>query len=84
MGAAIRILGLDPGLARMGWGMVALAGTRLTHIGHGVITTRTADGLGLRLLALHRAVAVVIAEHKPDAVAVEQAFVAKDPGAALK
>ena len=37
MPGAIRILGLDPGLARMGWGVVALEGTRLTHLGHGVI-----------------------------------------------
>lgn len=84
MSAAIRILGLDPGLARMGWGVIALAGTRLTHIGHGVITTRRTEGLGPRLLALHRAVAAVIVEQKPDAIAVEQAFVAKDPAAALK
>ena len=54
MPGAIRILGLDPGLARMGWGVVALEGTRLSHIAHGVIATRTAIGLGARLMALHR------------------------------
>jgi crossover junction endodeoxyribonuclease RuvC len=84
MSAAIRILGLDPGLARMGWGVIFVSGSRLNHVAHGVIATRAADGLGPRLLALHRAVAAVIAEQKPDAIAVEQAFVAKDPGAALK
>ncbi|HTP76424.1 MAG TPA: crossover junction endodeoxyribonuclease RuvC [Rhizomicrobium sp.] len=84
MTAPIRILGLDPGLARMGWGVIAASGSRLTHVAHGVITTRTADGLGLRLLALHRALAAIIAEQKPAAIAVEQAFVAKDPSAALK
>ena len=84
MTAPIRILGLDPGLARMGWGVIAVSGSRLTHVAHGVITTRTADGLGLRLLALHRALAAIIAEQKPAAIAVEQAFVAKDPSAALK
>lgn len=84
MPGAIRILGLDPGLARMGWGAIALEGTRLTHIAHGVIVTKTAAGLGARLLALHAELTTVIATHKPHAMAVEMAFVAKDPQAALK
>ena len=84
MPAAIRILGLDPGLARMGWGVVALDGTRLSHIAHGVITTRTAMGLGARLLVLYREIITVIASLQPMAIAVEQAFVARDPSAALK
>lgn len=84
MPAAIRILGLDPGLARMGWGVVTLDGTRLSHIAHGVIATKTAMGLGARLHVLHTTLVTVIAEHRPMAIAVEQAFVAKDPSAALK
>ena len=84
MTAVIRILGLDPGLARMGWGVIAVAGSKLTHIAHGVIITKSAEGLGLRLLALHRELAVVIAEQRPVAISVEQAFVAKDPSAAMK
>ena len=84
MPTAIRILGLDPGLARMGWGVVALEGTRLSHIDHGVILTRTSAGLGARLLTLYRELSVVIASHGPTAIAVEQAFVARDPSAALK
>ena len=84
MPGPIRILGLDPGLARMGWGVVTLDGTRLSHIAHGVIATKTAMGLGMRLLALHRELVIVIAEHRPVAISVEQAFVARDPSAALK
>jgi crossover junction endodeoxyribonuclease RuvC len=84
MPGAIRILGLDPGLARMGWGVVALEGTRLSHIAHGVIATRTVLGLGARLMALHAELTQVIALHRPEAIAVEQAFVARDPSAALK
>ncbi len=84
MSAPIRILGLDPGLARMGWGVIAVSGSRLNHVAHGVIATRAADSLGLRLLALHQALEKVIAEQRPSAIAVEQAFVAKDPSAALK
>ena len=84
MSGTIRILGLDPGLSAMGWGVIAISGSRLTHIAHGVIATKPALGLGLRLMALHRELALVIAEHGPASIAVEQAFVAKDPGAALK
>ena len=80
----VRILGLDPGLGRMGWGAIDCEGTRLRHVAHGVIVTRAADSLGVRLLALHTEVARVIAELHPGAIAVEQAFVHKDPSAALK
>lgn len=85
MGAtAIRILGLDPGLSAMGWGVIALDGTRLSHIEHGVIATKPSLGLGLRLMMLHRELTAVIARLAPRAIAVEQAFVARDPSAALK
>ena len=85
MGAtAIRILGLDPGLSRMGWGVITLEGSSLSHIEHGVIATEASSGLGLRLLALHRELSAVIARLSPVAIAVEQAFVARDPSAALK
>lgn len=68
----------------MGWGVIAVSGSRLAHIAHGVITTRAADGTGARLLALHEALQNVIIEQRPAAIAIEQAFVAKDPSAALK
>jgi crossover junction endodeoxyribonuclease RuvC len=84
MRGAIRILGLDPGLAHMGWGMIVLEGTRLAHVEHGVIATKTAMGLGIRLMVLHRELSEVIARLSPAAIAIEQAFVAKDPSAALK
>lgn len=81
---ALRILGLDPGLALMGWGVIDMDGTRLSHVAHGVIATKTAEGLGPRLMRLHGALEAVIAEHRPAAIAVELAFVHKDPSAALK
>jgi len=80
----VRILGLDPGLGRMGWGVIDVTGSRLIHVAHGVIVTRSGDGLGVRLLALHNEITRVIAELRPVAIAVEQAFVHKDPSAALK
>jgi crossover junction endodeoxyribonuclease RuvC len=81
---AVRILGLDPGLGRMGWGVIDVDGTKLSHVAHGVIVTRAGDGLGLRLMKLHSEVARIIDELCPSAIAVEQAFVHKDPSAALK
>jgi crossover junction endodeoxyribonuclease RuvC len=80
----IRIMGLDPGLALMGWGIIDMEGTRLSHVAHGVIATKAVDGLGPRLMQLHRALGEIIAAHAPRAIAVEQAFVHKDPSAALK
>jgi len=84
MFAAIRILGLDPGLARMGWGVIDVSGTKLLHVAHGVLTSDAKTDLGARLMALHAALSNVIAELAPAAIAVEQAFVHKDPSAALK
>jgi crossover junction endodeoxyribonuclease RuvC len=79
-----RILGLDPGLARMGWGVIAVDGSRLLHIAHGVLTSDSKSGLGVRLLMLHGGLTEIIAELSPQAIAIEQAFVHKDPSAALK
>jgi crossover junction endodeoxyribonuclease RuvC len=84
MSLTIRILGLDPGLAQMGWGVIDVSGSRLSHVAHGVIATKTAMGLGVRLMLLHRELTLIIQNHAPVAIAVEQAFVARDPQAALK
>jgi crossover junction endodeoxyribonuclease RuvC len=84
MSLSIRILGLDPGLAQMGWGVIEVSGSRLCHVAHGVIATKAASGLGVRLMTLHRELELVIQNHAPAAIAVEQAFVARDPQAALK
>jgi crossover junction endodeoxyribonuclease RuvC len=80
----IRILGLDPGLARMGWGVIDVSGSRLNHVAHGVLTSNAKTSLGARLFVLHEQLCAVILETRPVAIAVEQAFVAKDPSAALK
>ena len=84
MSLAIRILGLDPGLSAMGWGVIEMTGTRLSHIAHGVIVTKPSAGLGIRLMTLHQELTRIIGGHGPTAIAVEQAFVARDPQAALK
>jgi crossover junction endodeoxyribonuclease RuvC len=80
----IRIVGFDPGLSRTGWGVIAVTGTKLAHIANGVIATAASLGLAQRLALLHQGILTVLADHAPHDVAVEQAFVAKDPVAALK
>lgn len=82
--ARVRIVGLDPGLARMGWGAIEIEGTRLIYVAHGVLTTDPQASLALRLLVLHDALMEVLARLEPQAIAIEQAFVHKDPSAAMK
>jgi crossover junction endodeoxyribonuclease RuvC len=84
MTGTIRILGLDPGLGAMGWGVIDVTGMRLAHVEHGVIVTRPAEGLGMRLHRLHDTLTALIVRLAPAQIAVEQAFVARDPQAALK
>src|SRR5712671_4932007 len=84
MSVVIRILGLDPGLRRMGWGAIDCSGSRLTYVAHGVIATDASDGLGVRLAALYCELTRAIESLRPNAIAIEQAFVHRDPSAALK
>ena len=80
----IRILGIDPGLRRTGWGMVEITGNRLGFLGCGSVMTRDEDGLAVRLLALHDGLMRVVEEFAPDEAAVEATFVNKDAAATLK
>jgi crossover junction endodeoxyribonuclease RuvC len=81
---AIRILGIDPGLRNMGWGIIEAAGTRLTYVASGSIHSQSTDDLGARLRQLHQGLARVIDTHAPHEAAVEETFVNRDPQSALK
>ncbi|MDR3408206.1 MAG: crossover junction endodeoxyribonuclease RuvC [Methylovirgula sp.] len=81
---AIRILGIDPGLRNMGWGIIEAAGARLTYVASGSIHSRSTDDLGARLCQLHQGLARVIDTHAPHEAAVEETFVNRDPQSALK
>jgi crossover junction endodeoxyribonuclease RuvC len=84
MSNAIRILGLDPGLRRTGWGVIALDGARLSHIAHGVITPGETLPLSERLLAVFEGVAEVVAAHAPHEAAIEETFVTANGSSTLK
>jgi crossover junction endodeoxyribonuclease RuvC len=81
---SVRIIGIDPGLRRTGWGLIACQGTRLSHVADGVITSDQALSLAERLVQLRGALAQVIAEWQPDEAAVEETFVNTDARATLK
>ena len=79
-----RILGIDPGLRRTGWGLVACEGNRLLFIGCGSVETNERMPLGARLVAIHDGLLRVVEEFAPDEAAVEATFVNRDGAATLK
>ncbi|MGE0564272.1 MAG: crossover junction endodeoxyribonuclease RuvC [Pseudolabrys sp.] len=84
MAGPIRILGIDPGLRRTGWGVIDIDGNRLTYVGCGshVVSDRLA--LAERLVAIHDALARTVEEFSPDEAAVEATFVNVNGAATLK
>lgn len=77
------ILGIDPGLTCTGWGIVAKSGSRLSHVANGQIRTDAKAGMAERLVELDAGLAAVIAQHHPDAGAVEEVFVNVNPQSTL-
>ena len=80
----IRIIGIDPGLRRTGWGIVEIAGNRLTFLGCGSVMTNERDALATRLLTIHDGLMRILEEFRPHEAAVEMTFVNKDAKATLK
>lgn len=79
-----RILGLDPGLRRTGWGVVAVDGSRLSWIAHGVVAPDDKAPFSERLLHLLEAVSEICAAHACDEAAIEEVFVNANPASTLK
>jgi crossover junction endodeoxyribonuclease RuvC len=84
MAPPIRILGLDPGLRKTGWGVVVSEGSKLSFVACGCVESDGTLSLGERLRQLHEGIGRVIATWTPDEVAVEETFVNRDPQSALK
>ncbi len=84
IGKTIRIIGIDPGLRRTGWGVIDSDGVRLSYVASGLITSDGDDDLAYRLRALFEGVTGVIASHKPAEAAVEETFVNENAKATLK
>ena len=79
----MRVLGVDPGLRRMGWGVIEVDGPRMRHVANGVCESEGTE-LALRLMSLHSQLTDVIKLYAPNEAAVEQTFVNRDGAGTLK
>ena len=84
MGNSIRIIGIDPGLRRTGWGVVESDGVRLAYVASGHITSQSDETLAYRLREIYEGLSSVLAAFAPREAAVEETFVNKDARATLK
>jgi crossover junction endodeoxyribonuclease RuvC len=80
----IRIIGIDPGLRRTGWGIVESDGVRLVYVASGHIASDSENALAYRLRELYEGLCSVITRHRPQEAAVEETFVNKDARSTLK
>jgi len=80
----IRIIGIDPGLRNLGWGVIDCEGSRLAFVACGSIHSDAGLPLAARLRQLHDGLAGALASHAPHEAAVEETFVNRDPQSALK
>jgi crossover junction endodeoxyribonuclease RuvC len=84
MSHPIRILGIDPGLRRTGWGVLDVTGNRLSFVACGSVETSERASLAERLVTIHDGLKRVVDEFRPAEAAVEMTFVNKDAAATLK
>ena len=84
MNTPIRILGLDPGLRRTGWGVVSVEGSRVTWVAHGVIAPADSLPFSERLLCLFKGVCEIVEAYAPHEAAVEETFVNTNGQSTLK
>lgn len=83
----MRVLGIDPGLRNLGWGVIEVSGARITHVANGICHSAASakeGDLALRLVSLFDQLTEVLKTYAPDAAAVEHTFVNKDAVATLK
>lgn len=79
----IRVLGVDPGLRRMGWGVIDVDGPRLTWVAHGVVSPESEAELSVRLARLSVAIGTIAEDYKPTIASVEETFVNVNPRSTL-
>ena len=79
----IRVLGIDPGLASTGWGLVTTDGSRYRYVGHGVISTPAHTDTGMRLRTIFHELQAIISELRPDEAGVETLYFAKNATSAI-
>lgn len=77
------ILGIDPGYAILGWGVVLASGSEVKPLGYGVIETDKAEEMGQRLATINEELIKVIEKYQPDDIAIEELFFAKNAKTAI-
>ena len=82
--APTRILGLDPGLRIVGWGIIDVLGSSLSHVAHGIVTSKDGEDLPTRLRSLYTQLIEIIQLYAPHEAAVEETFVNNNPLSTLK
>jgi crossover junction endodeoxyribonuclease RuvC len=82
--AAIRIIGIDPGLRTMGWGIIEASGRRIAYVASGGIRSKEGETIARRLCELYEGLSSILGEFRPVEAAVEETFVNRDPRSALK
>lgn len=78
------MIGIDPGLQRTGWGLLAINGSQMGHVAHGTIVSETGLSLSERLCQLYLGLKEVLERWQPLEAAVEETFVSKNPASTLK
>jgi crossover junction endodeoxyribonuclease RuvC len=81
---SLRVLGVDPGTARTGWGVVERGAGAFAHVAHGTVTARTEASLASKLAAIHAALAECCATWRPDVLALEKSFVGRNVQSAFR
>ena len=80
----MRVIGIDPGLQRTGWGIIDVSGNSLTHISHGVVTTGSKWATSERLIKIFDGLMQMMTLWHPNEAAIEETFVNRNPGSSLK
>ncbi len=80
----MRVIGLDPGLRRTGWGIVEVEDNRLRHIANGVVAPKVDAEIALRLLHLFEGIAAVLDQYRPGEAAVEETLANRNASSTLK
>ncbi len=78
-----RVLGIDPGLASTGWGIVDADGTRYRHVGHGIISTTPDTAIGVRLCTIFHEIQAIIARYHPVEAGIETLYFARNASSAI-
>lgn len=80
----MRVIGIDPGLQRTGWGIIDVSGNSLTHVSHGVVKTGSKWSTSERLIKIFDGLMQMMTLWHPNEAAIEETFVNRNPGSSLK